>query len=128
VRDEEREFECTKIEMSKIVFEQITSDENLKNLPIVLFLNRSDLIASRIKTENGLESFKEKFPDYKGGKDPDKAMECIKNFFMSVVEKDKKGVKHHYTNALDRDAMTVVFNATKEYILSSALNTEGVDV
>jgi len=126
VRDEEREFECTKLEMSKIIFNEVTDDATIpQSVPIILFLNRSDLFAARLKDENGFESFQRTFPDYSGGQNTDVAMEYIRKKFMDGIKRDT--MKHYVTNALDKDSMNVVFNAVKTYILTSALQTTGVD-
>jgi len=126
VPDEEREFECSKLEMSKIIFNEVTDDQTIdKSVPIILFLNRSDLFESRLKTESGFASFKNTFADYKGGQNSEDAMEYIRNKFMSGVKRDS--MKHHITNALDKKSMTPVFNAVKEYIFSSSFDTTGVE-
>lgn len=126
VRDEEREFECTKLEMSKIIFNEVADDQTIpKSVPIILFLNRSDLFAARIKQEEGYDSFQKTFPDYSGGQNVDQALEYIRKKFMDGIKRDT--IKHYITNALDKDAMNPIFNAVKTYILTSALQPTGID-
>jgi len=127
VKDEEREFDCTKLEMSKIIFNEVIEDPSIpKSVPIILFLNRNDLFSARIKNEEGFASFQKTFPDYAGGQNADQAMEYISKKFMGGIKRDS--MKHYVTNALDRDSMNPIFNAVKTYILSSALVITGVDV
>jgi len=126
VRDEEREFECTKLEMSKIIFNEVTDDQTIpKSVPVILFLNRSDLFAARIKQESGFESFQKSFPDYNGGQNVEEALEYIRKKFMNGIKRDT--MKHYVTNALDKDCMNPIFNAVKTYIFTSALQSIGVD-
>jgi len=126
VRDEEREFECSKLEMSKTIFNEVTEDQTIeKSVPIILFMNRSDLLEARIKSDAGFESFKATFPEYKGKQDTKEVLEFIRNRFMTGLKRDT--TKHYVTNALDKDSMSPVFNAVKTYLFSGAVNTDGVD-
>jgi len=125
VRDEEREFECTKLEMSRIVFREISENQTIdKKAPIFLFLNRSDLFNARIKSDIGFESFKTTFPEYSGGQDPDEAMKFLHSKFMADIKRDH--IEHYVTNALDKNSMCPVFEAVKKYIFSSSLDVSGV--
>jgi len=126
VKDEEREFEYSKLHMSKIIFNEVTEDPNIpKSVPVILFLNRSDLFEARIKSDEGFESFQKSYPEYTGSQNVEQAMEEIRKKFLTGIKRES--VKYYVTNALDGDSMNPVFNAVKSYILTSALETTGVE-
>eukprot|EP01123_Difflugia_compressa_P007906 TRINITY_DN2232_c0_g1_i1.p1 TRINITY_DN2232_c0_g1~~TRINITY_DN2232_c0_g1_i1.p1 ORF type:complete len:343 (+),score=65.89 TRINITY_DN2232_c0_g1_i1:209-1237(+) len=127
VPDEERDFECSKLEMSKIIFKEVANDDSIdKSMPIIIFLNRSDLLDARIASDSGYDSFKKTFPEYNGARTMDDAIEFIRKRFMDGVKRE--AVKFYVTNALDRNSMTPVFNAVKTYILTSSLKmNDGID-
>uniref|UniRef100_A0A6B2L9C7 Uncharacterized protein n=1 Tax=Arcella intermedia TaxID=1963864 RepID=A0A6B2L9C7_9EUKA len=128
VKDEEREFDATKLEMSKIIFTEVTQTEMIDaSVPIILFLNRSDLLGERIKSASGFASFKEAYPEYAGEQKAEAVLGFIKDRFLEGVNRKKDGMKHYVTNALDKNSMTPVFNAVKTYILTSSLSSAGVD-
>jgi len=91
-----------------------------EGIPIILFFNREDLLEKRLLTPQGYTSFKETFPEYEGSNDKKKALEYIKNYFLAVV-KDNKTIKAHYTCALDRDGMVVVWKIIRDFLVEQAL-------
>jgi len=126
VRDDEKDFDKTKMEISRLIFNEIVNSNVVgDNIPIILFLNREDIFEQRIKTEKGFASFKDTFPEYDGPNDKVKGMEYIRSFFCAVVKENsrKAPIKCHYTCALDRDGLVVVWRTIREFLLKEALKS-----
>ena len=67
VGDEEKEYDRTKLEISSFIFSEIVNSNVIEqDVPIVIFLNRRDLLAERLKDEASWDSFRKRFPEYDG--------------------------------------------------------------
>jgi len=123
VGDEEKEFDRTKLEISRFIFSEIVNSNIIQeDVPVILFLNRRDLFEDRMKERSGWESFKRQFNDYDGGEDPKAGLDFMRNIFLDTVRpRDVNPIKHHYTCALDRESMIVVWRTVREYLLKLAL-------
>jgi len=122
VNDEEREFNFTKMELSKTIFNEVVTSEHIgDHVPIILFLNRSDRFSERIQSNISFQSFKKSFPEYSGGQDEKAAMNFLRQKFMEGMEKRKGTIQHYVTNALDKNSMTPVWQAVKQVVMERAL-------
>jgi guanine nucleotide-binding protein subunit alpha len=122
VDNEDGDNDRTKLEISRYIFaELVNSDIIDPEIPVVLFLNRSDLFQSRILNPEGFRSFQKIFPDYKGGQDISKAMDYLKDFFLSVSE-NQQPIKTYVTCALDRNSLVVVWQTVRKSIMNKTLN------
>jgi len=129
VDDEEKEFESTKMEISRFIFSEIVNSDVIQvDVPVVLFLNREDLFEERMKDPSGLKAFKDTFPEYKGTASKDEGLSYVKDFFLSVVKDTKNPIKHHNTCALDRESMVVVWHTVREFLLRRALQDIGLTI
>jgi len=114
------------MEISRFIFNELVNSHLMADgIPIILFLNREDLLERRLLTPQGFTSWKETFPDYEGSNDKKKALEEIKSYFLAVV-KDQKAIKCHYTCALDRDGMVVVWKIIRDFLVDLALKDLGL--
>jgi guanine nucleotide-binding protein subunit alpha len=67
VEDEDKEFQRTKMEISRFVFSEVVNSNMLaKDIPIILFVNREDLFRQRFNDPVGLQQFQTTFPNYTG--------------------------------------------------------------
>jgi len=127
VMDEEREIDSTKMEMSRIIFKEVLSSKDIpEDVPIILFMNRSDLFSERIKNKESFESFQNTFQQYTGGQDPEAAMDHLCKKFTEDTPKRKDPTKFYITNALDRHSMEPVWKAVKEHALQRAVKNMGL--
>jgi hypothetical protein len=88
---------------------------------MILFLNKKDLFAEKIKKVD----LKICFSDYQGGNDYKTAVEFIRDKFMAQNENPQKNIYPQITCATDTDNVNVVFNAVKDTILRRALDAAG---
>jgi len=130
VDDEEKDFDRTKMEISRFIFSEIVNSNIVhEDVPVILFLNREDLFIQRLADPAGFRAFQETFPEYEGPNDKQKALEYIRNFFLAVVKdrnKPANPIKCHYTCALDRDSLVVVWRTVREFLLTQALQDIGL--
>jgi len=128
VKDDEKDFDRSKMEISRFIFKELIQSTIGENLPIILFLNRIDLLERRLLTPQGYTSFKESFPEYMGSNDKNKALEFIKSYYFAVLNEYKPGapIKCHYTCALDRDGMVVVWKIIRDFLVEQALKDLGL--
>jgi len=129
VEDEEKEFQKTKMEISRFIFSEIVNSNIVKaEVPIILFLNRRDLFEERIKDAEGYKQFQAVFPNYSGSQDVKAALEFLRDIFLETIKypDHTNPIKTHYTCALDTEGMLVVWRSVREYLLKIALNEAGL--
>lgn len=91
---------------------------------MILFLNKSDLYAEKIKVKNIKENLH--FADFNG---PEGDYEAgIQYFLMKFVSLNKvidRQIYHHVTCATDTRNVRIVFDACKDIILRNSLKNSG---
>eukprot|EP01104_Vermistella_antarctica_P006164 TRINITY_DN1688_c0_g1_i1.p1 TRINITY_DN1688_c0_g1~~TRINITY_DN1688_c0_g1_i1.p1 ORF type:complete len:308 (-),score=77.65 TRINITY_DN1688_c0_g1_i1:389-1312(-) len=90
-------------------------------LPVILFLNKSDIFAEKIQRVP-LSSI---FTNFDGGADYDKGVSFIKTLFLSLRKDTSKPAYCHVTNATDTEQMRNVFASVKDSILNQRLDMYG---
>jgi len=110
-----------RMEESLELFEEICNSKWFTKTAIVLFLNKSDLFYEKIKKVD----LKVLFPDYTDGCNAEKALEYIKNKFMSLNRNQSKKIFVNVTCATDTENVKLVFDAAKEIIISQNLERLG---
>jgi GTPase SAR1 family protein len=86
VEDEDREFQRTKMEISRFVFSEIVNSNMLDaDVPIILFVNRQDLFTQRFNDDHGYQQFQAIFPNYTGGRDAQAGLAYVKDLFLATV-------------------------------------------
>jgi len=124
VDDEEKEYERTKLEISKFIFsEMVNSNIIQEDVPVILFLNREDLFEKRLADPEGFQSFKKHFPDFTGTVDKTQGLDFIRSQFLATIRDPEQSnpIRCHYTCALDTESMVVVWRCVREYLLKQAL-------
>jgi len=108
-------------EESLKLFDEICNSKWFNSTSIILFLNKKDLFADKIKHTD----LSVCFPDYKGGKDFDAAAKFLQSKFVNLNRNAAKQIYPHMTCGTDTNNVKIVFNAVKDIILQGALDAHG---
>jgi len=105
------------------LFEEMCNAKWFERSSMILFLNKRDLFAEKIKTVD----LSVCFPDYKAGADERKGALFIQDKFL---ERNKKPTKMkvycHITCATDQDNVKFTFNAVRQTIIDASLVRSGL--
>ena len=97
------------------IFDTIVNNRCFRNVSVILFFNKTDLLSEKIQHK----SIRDYFPDFSG--DPHKLGD-VQNFLVSMfnsVRQDKTlELYRHFTTATDTKNIKVVFNIVKDTILT----------
>ena len=96
-----------RVQESLDLFEQIVNSKHFKDVDVILFLNKKDLFAEKIKSVDPGKWF----PDYKGGCNYENAEAYFLEQFKSRVENKKKTVYSYTTCATDTNNIRVVLDS-----------------
>jgi hypothetical protein len=105
------------------VFQGIVNNPFFEETPIILFLNKRDLLDGKIK--NGIDPSK-CFPDYTDGLDADKAAAFIEQQYIAKVKNKSRDLFSHQVTAIDTDNMLRVWNDCRGIILRKCLEESGL--
>eukprot|EP00013_Stygamoeba_regulata_P004039 CAMPEP_0177641354 /NCGR_PEP_ID=MMETSP0447-20121125/7021_1 /TAXON_ID=0 /ORGANISM="Stygamoeba regulata, Strain BSH-02190019" /LENGTH=356 /DNA_ID=CAMNT_0019143465 /DNA_START=118 /DNA_END=1188 /DNA_ORIENTATION=+ len=103
---------------SLTLFEEICGCTWFQSTPIMLFLNKSDLFAEKIKKGN----MHEYFSDYTGGADFNKGVKYIREKFEAQNQNPSRTIYPHVTCALDTKNIQFVFQAVRHSINVLSIN------
>jgi len=103
------------------LFKEIALHRYLRNVPIILFLNKKDLLEKKINEVD----LKTCFPDYKGGKNFKACLKYLENKFTNAVKDREAEVFVHATQATDTSQIQIVWQAVKSILLKDALDALG---
>jgi guanine nucleotide-binding protein subunit alpha len=92
-----------------------------KKSAVILFLNKTDLFAEKIKTS----PISKHFPEYTGGDNLDAGKQFFENLFRSKCV-TRKDVFVHFTCVTNRDNVETVFNDIKQTMLRDSLADAGL--
>jgi len=126
----EEDNKTNRMEESLKLFQKLTGSQWFDNVSFILFLNKSDLFAERIKTSPlrdtfvDYEDFVKSNPSLKDASDEDRGYEYIKSQYVNNFS----GVRLYpfKTCAIDKDSCNKVFLAVKDAVLSNALQGAGI--
>eukprot|EP00019_Armaparvus_languidus_P007573 CAMPEP_0168603842 /NCGR_PEP_ID=MMETSP0420-20121227/14955_1 /TAXON_ID=498008 /ORGANISM="Pessonella sp." /LENGTH=224 /DNA_ID=CAMNT_0008642871 /DNA_START=344 /DNA_END=1018 /DNA_ORIENTATION=- len=96
------------------LFDEMCNSEVFKTVPLVLFLNKTDLFRAKLAQVD----LSVCFPDYKGGSDYDKACKFYERKFLALNQQTSKQIHVHYTCATDTENIGQVFNSLKSTVLT----------
>jgi hypothetical protein len=122
----------TKMEISLQTFNEVFTSEAIVSRPqitLLLFLNKIDLLKTKLKNNENREQFKEIFPDFEGNeKDDEKdlvlACDCVnRKFRCNFLNPDQ--IHTHYICALDTSLMGIVFKTVRKTIFQSRMDIAG---
>jgi len=104
------------------LFEEICNSRWFRETSIILFLNKRDLFAEKIKKV----SLSVAFPDYQGDDSYEAGVEFLQEQFESRNRNPDKQIYTHVTCATDTNNVAAVFNAVKDIIIRKSLNEAGL--
>lgn len=111
-----------RLEESRNIFDTIVNNTTFQNISIILFLNKTDLLAVKVKSPS--TNIQHYFPQFSG--DP-RSVYDVQNFILEMFVSAKKNLErtaaiyHHFTNAVDTHNIKVVFSSVKDTILQRNL-------
>eukprot|EP01124_Arcella_intermedia_P023272 TRINITY_DN3656_c0_g1_i1.p1 TRINITY_DN3656_c0_g1~~TRINITY_DN3656_c0_g1_i1.p1 ORF type:complete len:416 (-),score=53.34 TRINITY_DN3656_c0_g1_i1:69-1316(-) len=97
------------------------SEEALREVTVVLFLNKRDLFEERIKNLESLERFRLRFGEGEGAEGCELILKDYVVEQASTLFDEDKEIHCHITCALDTEAMKAVFEAVKQDIFMNRL-------
>ncbi|XP_061097751.1 guanine nucleotide-binding protein G(q) subunit alpha-like isoform X2 [Conger conger] len=107
------------LRMNLKIFKQIISNHFFRSMPLILFLNKKDVLAEKIQTSH-LQTY---FPEFTGKQgDAEAAMDFIRGLFLSIVIAEGRLVCVHFTCALDPGNIRQVFCDVKDNVLACELS------
>jgi hypothetical protein len=119
----------TKMDISKLVWEEVVNSDVFNRECTLLFLNKVDLFREQITEEKQYSAFKRAFPDYNGEQDAEQALEYVKQQFLELsTKRSPNNIYTHYTCAIDTEQMNVVWDALQENIIRQRLEASGLPV
>lgn len=104
------------------LFKEIANTKWFLNTSMILFLNKKDLFAEKIKKV----SLTVAFPEYKGGLNYAEAAKYIREIFLAQCDNPKKPVYVHETCATDTDNISFVFSAVRDIVMNQTLQDAGM--
>ncbi|VVC88841.1 unnamed protein product [Leptidea sinapis] len=111
-----------RLEEALNIFDTIVNNINFKGISIILFLNKSDLLARKVASKE--TDIRWYFPHFVG--DPHNLRDVqmyILNMFANVRREPKTTLYHHFTTAIDTHNIEVVFNSVKDTIFNRNLES-----
>ena len=120
------------LEESLQLFETILASDFFSSTPVVLFLNKKDVLEEKIREGIKISQY---FPEYIGPEgDYDSVIEYISDEFAirktntRDEDDDERPLYIHQTCATDTQNIQVVFSMVKEIILSNIFSQIGMDI
>ncbi|XP_023934880.1 guanine nucleotide-binding protein subunit alpha homolog [Bicyclus anynana] len=111
-----------RLEEALNIFDTIVNNVNFKGISVILFLNKSDLLAKKVaSSETDIRWY---YPQFTG--DPHNLRDVqmyLLNMFANVRREPKTTLYHHFTTAIDTHNIEVVFNSVKDTILNRNLES-----
>jgi GTPase SAR1 family protein len=104
------------------VFEEILNSPWFKQTSMILFLNKRDLFAEKIKKVK----LRDYFPDYLGENNYEDAVKYIISIFHAKNQNPDRTIYTHVTCATDSSNVQAVFNAVKDIIIKRSLQEGGL--
>jgi len=117
------DLKTNRLEEALSLFHEICNSKWFLNSSMLLFLNKRDLFAEKIKQVDLHDSF----PEYDGGLDYDKATDFIKKKFLAQNDKpESMTIYTHITCATDADNVSFTFNAVRNILIEGSLKNCGL--
>jgi len=104
------------------LFEEICNSRWFRETSMILFLNKRDLFAEKIRQVPLVDYF----PEYQGGDDEGEGYRFMQDQFETRNRNPEKQIYTHITCATDTGNIAAVFNAVKDIIIRKSLNEAGL--
>jgi len=107
-----------RLEESCNIFDTIVNNKCFKEVSIILFLNKTDLLGEKL----ALSNFQEYLPNFQGDPlDIKDVQSFLLDMFDNVRRNRDRALFHHFTTATDTENIKYVFIAVKDTILQNNL-------
>lgn len=101
-----------------MLFDSLVNGEWFKHKPVILFLNKIDLLKERL----AVSPVSEHFPDFSGSNtDVIAAANYFANRFRGINRTNGRAVYSHYTNATDTSLLKATMDSVHDVITQSNL-------
>lgn len=119
----EEDLVTNRMHESLKLFNDVVNNRWFQTTNVILFLNKKDLFALKIKKVPLTVCF----PEYQGAQENDAAGEYILEKFRSLNKssEQQRVIYHHYTCATDTRNIKVVFEAVSDIFLNANLRVAG---
>eukprot|EP01100_Stratorugosa_tubuloviscum_P007141 TRINITY_DN299_c0_g3_i1.p1 TRINITY_DN299_c0_g3~~TRINITY_DN299_c0_g3_i1.p1 ORF type:complete len:357 (+),score=125.81 TRINITY_DN299_c0_g3_i1:156-1226(+) len=117
----EENNEVNRMHESLQLFEETINGQWFANTPIILFLNKKDIFADKIKKID----MKMCFPNYRGGDEYESAVGYVTKKFKEKNKNTNREIYIHITCATDTQNIRFVWSALKDVLISSSLDEAG---
>jgi len=111
---------CNRVVEALSIFDEISNSKWFVQTAIVLFLNKRDLLADKLKTV----PLSRHFPDFKGESSEQAASTYFKDMFESKCK--ERPIYTHVTCATDTQNVKFVFNAVQAIVVRAAMRDAGL--
>ena len=102
------------------IFETIINNKCFRHVSVILFLNKSDLLAEKVKVSD----ISHYFPSFGGNpQNLEEVQTFILEMFHAKRHDPNKQIYHHHTTATDTENIRVVFSAVKRTILEKNIQS-----
>eukprot|EP00475_Leptophrys_vorax_P032097 TRINITY_DN4921_c0_g1_i1.p1 TRINITY_DN4921_c0_g1~~TRINITY_DN4921_c0_g1_i1.p1 ORF type:complete len:361 (-),score=95.93 TRINITY_DN4921_c0_g1_i1:54-1136(-) len=105
------------------VFDNIINTHEFEDTPLILFLNKRDLLEEKIK--KGIHPGVS-FSEYKDGADAEKAAAFIEQLYYSRIKNRSRDLYAHQVTAIDTNNLQRVWNDCRGIILRQCLKDSGL--
>jgi len=116
------DLETNRIDEALYLFKETLASKWLQKCHVILFLNKRDLFADKIK-KSPLSAH---FPSYTGADNYELAVEFMRSQFVAQNESKDIRVFVHVTCATDRDNVSFTFAAVSDILVSESLKRSGL--
>ena len=114
--------ETNRMKESLQIFDSICNSQWFVNTPIVLFLNKKDLFAEKIKSSPLTVCF----PEYDGANTAEECSDYVKERFINLCnENTRRRLFVYFTCATDTANIQLVFNSVTDVIIKSRIKSSG---
>lgn len=105
------------------LWDETCNSKYFVDTPMILFLNKMDILQEKLKRV----SFKEFFPEYSGDNTFQDVVNFIQNLFERRNKRQGKEIYTHVTEATDTRNVQAVFNAVRDIVIRTSLKEAGLD-
>ncbi|KAJ3155593.1 guanine nucleotide-binding protein subunit alpha [Geranomyces variabilis] len=105
-----------------LLFESVANHPLLRNVGMILFLNKTDLFMQKLQW-SPINRF---FPDYKGGNDLKSAGTFFAHKFQAQNKVPDRRIYTHFTTGTDSKHMNVILRAVKDTVVRANLAASGL--
>jgi hypothetical protein len=105
------------------LFRNICESRHLRNVAIILFLNKEDLFDAKIQ----VSPLNRIFPNYEGGTDAKKGKEYILARYLELLSiRQSKEYYYHFTCAIDTSNIKKIFEDVRGILLQKTITDIGL--